>query len=132
MFPVCSHTNGDFLQPAELSLLSLPLFNTNRRCSLFFFSPSSSPPLSPHPGAGGAGRPVWENPEDHRLRPGQRVASDHQDERGGDVRLDGPGGHQAFPLLQEQRCVEVKTLKTQTVSTSVTSQLNRGHIIYKK
>lgn len=63
---------------------------------------------SPHSGAGGAGQLGWENLEDHRLWPGQRVAPDHQDERSWDVRLDGPGGHQAIPLLQEQRRVEVK------------------------
>lgn len=63
--------------------------------------------LSPHPGAGGAGRLDRENPEDHRLWSGQRMAPDHQDECSGDVRLDGPRGHQALPLLQEQRRLEV-------------------------
>lgn len=45
--------------------------------------------------------------EDHRLWPGERVAQDHQDEHRGHLRLDGPRGHQALPLLQEQRRVEV-------------------------
>ncbi len=75
--------------------------------SVLFLCHSFLLPLSSHFGARGARRPERENPEDHRLRSGQGVASDHQDECGGDVRLDGPGGHQAVPLLQEQRCVEV-------------------------
>lgn len=66
--------------------------------------------LSPHSAAGGAGWPEWQNPEDHRLWSGQRVAPDHQDECSRDLRLDGPGGHQALPLLQEQRRVEVLPL----------------------
>lgn len=55
--------------------------------------------LSPHSGAGGARWPEWENLEDHRLWPGQRVAPDHQDECSRDLCLDGPRGHQALPLL---------------------------------
>lgn len=64
--------------------------------------------ISSHPGASGEGQLKQQNLEDHRLRSGQGVASDHQDERGGDVRLDGPRGHQTVPLLQKQRRVEVR------------------------
>lgn len=63
--------------------------------------------VSSHPGAVGEGQLEQENPEDHGFRPGQRVAPDHQDERGGDLRLDGARGHQTVPLLQKQRRVEV-------------------------
>lgn len=63
--------------------------------------------VSSHPGALGEGQPEQENPEDHGFRPGQRVASDHQDERSRDLRLDGARGHQTVPLLQKQRRVEV-------------------------
>lgn len=45
--------------------------------------------------------------EDHWLRPGERVAQDHQDEHSRHLRLDGPRGHQVLHLLQGQRRLEV-------------------------
>ncbi len=45
--------------------------------------------------------------EDHRLRPGERVAQDHQDEHRWHLRLDGPRGHQVIHLLKGQRRLEV-------------------------
>lgn len=47
------------------------------------------------------------DPEDHGLRPGKRVAQDHQDEHRRHLRLDGPRGHQVLHLLEGQRRLEV-------------------------
>lgn len=85
-------------------------FQTLSKSDLFFFSlslptvlPSSSPP--------GWAHREWMygrfDVEDHRLRPGERVAQDHQDEHGRHLRLDGPWGHQVLHLLQGQRRLEV-------------------------
>ncbi|KAJ8256393.1 hypothetical protein COCON_G00185450, partial [Conger conger] len=71
---------------------------------------SQGPEVQQHsdPGAGGQGGLMLEDAEDHGLWAGPGVAPHHQDERGGNLRLDGAGGHQAVPLLQEQRRLEFR------------------------
>lgn len=98
-FLCCIHASGRLVNK-ELKPVAATDETTNLQSPLV----SSSS----HPGAGGAGHLGRENLEDHRLWLGQRVAPDHQDECSWDVRLDGPRGHQAVPLLQKQRRVEVK------------------------
>ena len=54
---------------------------------------------------------VWwhlqQDTEDYRLRLGERMAQDYQDERSGHVRLDGPGSYQVFFVFQGKRHLEV-------------------------
>ena len=65
--------------------------------------PSCSPSGSAHRERVHGGPDV----EDHRFRPGERVAQDHEDEHRRHLRLDGPRGHQVLDLLQGQWCLEV-------------------------
>lgn len=57
---------------------------------------------SPYSGGHREPQPRRHGAQDHRLRPGPRVAQDYQNERRRDLRLDGPGGYPSLPLLQKQ------------------------------
>lgn len=66
--------------------------------------------LCPRSAAGparGGGRCERKNFENHGFRAGPRVAENDKDERGRDLRLDGPRGHPSIHLLQGQRRLEV-------------------------
>lgn len=135
-----SYVSEDFVRfsttKVDSSHTKLPVYQTS--ISIHSICPSVSstqsshltltPPHSSDSGTCGERWAEQQDSEGDRFRFGTRMASDHKDECGWDVRLDGPWGHPLFDLLQGQWCLEVGTRKC--VWVFLTYSYTKGKSVY--